>query len=83
MFPLESLRLYPKASSRKVSNRGRKTKKSAIYTDTPVKEAIRKEYEERQKRFKNKQTKKNYWSHVLKIQTMAKQKGKEKEKMKR
>lgn len=58
VFSPEALRPYPKAPPRKIGNRSRKTKKSAIYTDTPEKEAVRKDYEERQKRLKNKQTKK-------------------------
>ncbi|KAG5889685.1 hypothetical protein JTB14_033613 [Gonioctena quinquepunctata] len=47
----------PKAPPRK-SNKGRKTRKSTIYTDTPEKEAIRKEHETRLERIKSKQVKK-------------------------
>lgn len=57
VFSPDIVRSFPKASERK--NRGRKTKKSTIYTDTPEKEAIRKEHEEKEKRLKAKQVKKN------------------------
>ncbi|XP_050507964.1 uncharacterized protein LOC126885437 [Diabrotica virgifera virgifera] len=78
VFSPETLRPYPKAPPRKLGNRGRKTKKSAIYTDTPEKEAARKEYEERQKRLKNRRTKKK----VLESSTgkVIKNKGKGKAK---
>lgn len=72
VFSPEALRPYPKAPARKLGTRGRKTKKTAIYTDTPEKEAIRKEYEERQKRLKAKQMKKN----ILEPSTGKKNKGK-------
>lgn len=49
-FSPEEIRPYPKALPRKLTNRGRKTKKSTIYTDTPEKEAIRQEFEEKQRR---------------------------------
>ncbi|KAG5896732.1 hypothetical protein JTB14_014608 [Gonioctena quinquepunctata] len=41
VFTPEAVRPLPKAPPRK-SNKGRKTRKSTIYTDTPEKEAIRK-----------------------------------------
>lgn len=75
VFSPEEVRSYPKAPPRKTA-RGRRTKRSAIYTDTPEKEAIRKEYEERQKRLKDKQVKKK----VLQPNTEKKNKGKEKRK---
>ncbi|KAG5890159.1 hypothetical protein JTB14_005179 [Gonioctena quinquepunctata] len=46
VFTPEAVRPLPKAPPRK-SNKGRKTRKSTIYTDTPEKEAIRKEHETR------------------------------------
>lgn len=58
VFSPEEVRPYPKAPPRKTSNRGRKTRKSTIYTDTPEEEAIRKMHEEKQKRLKAKQIKK-------------------------
>ncbi|KAG5895697.1 hypothetical protein JTB14_021390 [Gonioctena quinquepunctata] len=58
VFTPEAVRPLPKAPPRK-SNKGRKTRKSTIYTDTPEKEAIRKEHETRLKRIKTKQVKKN------------------------
>lgn len=79
VFSPEALRPYPKAPPRKAGNRGRKTKKSAIYTDTPEKEAVRKEYEERQKRLKKTQTKKK----VLEVSTEKTHKGKGKGKGKK
>ena len=41
----ESVRPYPKAEARKTTRKGRKKRKSAILTDTPVKEALRIEQE--------------------------------------
>lgn len=79
MFSPEAIRPYPKAPPGKVGNRGRKIKKSAIYTDTPEKEAVRKEYEEGQKRLKNKQTKKK----ILESSTANTKKGKGKGKPKK
>lgn len=38
MFSPEAVRPLPKALPTKISNRGRKTRKSSIYTDTPEKE---------------------------------------------
>ncbi|KAG5882926.1 hypothetical protein JTB14_012653 [Gonioctena quinquepunctata] len=58
VFTPETVGPLPKAPPRK-SNKGRKTGKSTIYTDTPEKEAIRKEHETRLKRIKTKQVKKN------------------------
>ncbi|KAK2578090.1 hypothetical protein KPH14_001323 [Odynerus spinipes] len=58
-FSPEEVRPYPKAPPRKTTNRGRKTKKSTIYTDTPEKDAVRKEYEKKQRRLKTKQVKRN------------------------
>ena len=77
-FTPETVRPYPKAPPRKVGSRGRKIKKSAIYTDTPEKEAVRKEYEERQKRLKNTQTKKKVLQTVT--EKANKRKGKTKKK---
>ncbi|XP_011136537.2 uncharacterized protein LOC105181464 [Harpegnathos saltator] len=57
VFTPEAVRPLPKAPPRK-TNRGRKTRKSTIYTDTPEKEKIRKEHENRLKRTKAKQFKK-------------------------
>ena len=57
VFTPEAIRPLPKALSRK-SNRGRKTRKSTIYTDSPEREEIRKEHEARLKRTKTKQVKK-------------------------
>lgn len=79
VFSPEEVRPYPKAPPRKTAVRGRKTKRSAIYTDSPEKEAIRKEYEERQKRLKDKQVKKK----VLELNTGKKNKGKGKGKKKK
>ncbi|XP_045445765.1 uncharacterized protein LOC123653829 [Melitaea cinxia] len=58
LFSPEIVRPLPKAPARKLTNRGRKTRKSTIYTDTPEKEEIRKEHENRLKRTKAKQVKK-------------------------
>lgn len=80
MFSPEALRPYPKAPPRKIGTRGRKTKKSAIYTDTVEKKAIRKEYEERQKRWKNKQTKKKLLEPSTGKTNKGKGKGKAKKK---
>lgn len=57
-FSPDVVRPLPKAPPRKNSNRGRKKGKSAIYTDTPEKEAIRQEHEERERRKKAKSVKK-------------------------
>lgn len=56
-FSPEIVRPLPKAAQRKT--RGARTKKSTIYTDTPEKEAVRKEHEEKEKRLKAKHVKKN------------------------
>ncbi|KAG5897876.1 hypothetical protein JTB14_000756 [Gonioctena quinquepunctata] len=58
VFTPEAVWPLPKAPTRK-SNKGRKTRKSTIYTDTPEEEAIRKEHETRLKRIKTKQVKKS------------------------
>ncbi|CAH1993780.1 unnamed protein product [Acanthoscelides obtectus] len=58
LFSPEAVRPLPKAPPRKSTNRGRKTRKSTIYTDTPEKEEIRREHENRLKRTKAKQVKK-------------------------
>ncbi|CAK1581494.1 unnamed protein product [Parnassius mnemosyne] len=58
MFSPEAVRPLPKAPPRKLTNRARKTRKSTIYTDTPEKEEIRREHENRLKRTKAKQVKK-------------------------
>ncbi|GBP80086.1 hypothetical protein EVAR_22009_1 [Eumeta japonica] len=54
----KAIRPLLKAPPRKLTNRGRKTRKSTIYTDTPEKEEIRREYEGRLKRTKAKQVNK-------------------------
>lgn len=79
VFLPEALRPYPRAPPRKLGNRGRKIKKSTIYTDTPEKETVRKEYKERQKRLKNTQSKKK----ILQTSTEKTNKGKGKAKKKR
>ncbi|GBP41996.1 hypothetical protein EVAR_33800_1 [Eumeta japonica] len=79
VFSPEALRPYPKAPPGKIIKRGRKIKKSAIYTDSPEKEGVRKEYEERQKRLKNTQTKKK----ILQISIEKTNKGNEKAKKKK
>lgn len=43
VFSLEEVRPYPKVAARKLANRGRKLKKSTIVTDTPEKDAVRKD----------------------------------------
>lgn len=48
VFYPESVRPFPKTAPRKRVNR-RKTRKSAIHTDTPEKDAIRFEYEKKEK----------------------------------
>lgn len=48
-FMPEEVRPFAKAPPRKISNRGKKKRKSAIYTDTPEKMEIEKEIEERNK----------------------------------
>lgn len=58
LFSPEAVRPLPKAPPRKLTNRGRKTRKSTIYTDTPEKEKIREEHENKLKRTKAKQVKK-------------------------
>ncbi|XP_022834565.1 uncharacterized protein LOC111362221 [Spodoptera litura] len=55
IFSPESDRPLPKAPPRKTTNRGRKKRQTAIYTDTPEKDAIQKEAEEAEKRKKAKQ----------------------------
>lgn len=44
----EDVRPFPKAPPRKEGNRGKRKRKSAVYTDTPEKEKIRAEYEAKQ-----------------------------------
>lgn len=48
-FMPEEVRPFAKAPPRKTTNRGKKKRKSAIYTDTPEKMEIEKEIEERNK----------------------------------
>ncbi|XP_049873490.1 jerky protein homolog-like [Pectinophora gossypiella] len=57
VFSPEAIRPLPKGLPRK-GNRGKRTRKSTIYTDTPEKEEIRKEHEARLKRTKAKLVKK-------------------------
>ncbi|CAG9133859.1 unnamed protein product [Plutella xylostella] len=59
VFSPEQIRPLPKAPPRK-SKKGRKLRKSTIYTDTPEKEEIRMEHEIRMKRTKAKQVKKTF-----------------------
>lgn len=53
-FTPEAVRPFPKAPPRKEENRGKKKRKSTIYTDTPEKEKIKTEkeitYDEKQKK---------------------------------
>lgn len=65
VFSPEEIRPYPKAAPRKTTIKSRKIKKSAIYTDTPEKEAARNEYEERQKRQKAKRIKKKIFEQPI------------------
>jgi len=55
-FSPETVRPLPKAPPRKNENRGKKKRKSTVYTETPEKEKIREEYEEKKK----KSVKKNF-----------------------
>lgn len=75
-FSPEEVRPYPKAPPRKTEVRGRKTKRSAIYTDTPEKKAVRDDYERRQKRLKDKQVKKNLTQQSTGKENKIKGKGK-------
>ncbi|CAG9137628.1 unnamed protein product [Plutella xylostella] len=59
VFSPEQIRPLPKAPPRK-SKKGRRLRKSTIYTDTPEKEEIRMEHEIRMKRTKAKQVKKRF-----------------------
>ncbi|KAJ8737171.1 hypothetical protein PYW07_000442 [Mythimna separata] len=59
IFSPESVRPYPKAPPRLTTNKGRKKRKSTIYTDTPEKETIRKETEEKERKKKAKGAKLN------------------------
>lgn len=54
VFSPESVKPYPKAPPRLKTNKGRKTRKSTIYTDTREKEAIRRETEEKERKKKAK-----------------------------
>lgn len=58
VFSPELARPFPKASPRKTLNRGRKKRKSTIYTDTPEKEDITKETEEKDRKKQAKRVKK-------------------------
>lgn len=58
VFSPELVRPLPKAPPRKTSNRGRKKRQSAIYTDTPEKLIIQKEAEEGEMRKKAKEIRK-------------------------
>lgn len=49
-FTPAAVRPFAKAPPRKEGNRGKKKRKSAVYTDTPEKEKIRSEYAEKQKK---------------------------------
>ena len=57
-FSPEAVRPLPKACPRKSTKKGRRSRKSTIYTDSPEKEAISKEYDNRLKRTNANQIKK-------------------------
>ncbi|KAI8440679.1 hypothetical protein MSG28_009033 [Choristoneura fumiferana] len=59
IFSPESTRPFPIAPPRVMPARGRKKRKSTIYTDTPEKEEIRKESEEKNRKRQAKKVKKN------------------------
>lgn len=59
VFSPERVRPLPKAPPRKTTSRGRKKRKTAIWTDTPEKESIRKEQEVTERRRKTRGVKKN------------------------
>jgi len=52
VFSPEVVRPFPKAFERKVTNRGRKKRHTAIYTDSPEKKIITKEFEEKENKKK-------------------------------
>ncbi|KAK9873256.1 hypothetical protein WA026_021745 [Henosepilachna vigintioctopunctata] len=70
----KAVRPLPKAPPRKLTNRGRKTRKSTIYTDTPEKEEIKREYENRLKRTKAKQVQKRFDGENTKSNAITKKK---------
>lgn len=74
LFSPEAIRPLPKAPPRKLTNRGRRTRKSTIYTDTPEKEEIRREHEIRMERLKAKQVKKRLDGRKTKRNTTNKKK---------
>lgn len=59
IFSPEEARPLPKAPPRKKENRGRKTRASTIYTDTPEKDAIQQEVENRETKKRATEAKKN------------------------
>ncbi|XP_031328877.1 uncharacterized protein LOC116159918 [Photinus pyralis] len=59
VFTPHIVKPYPKAPPRQTENKGRKKRKSTIYTDTPEKEAIQKEAEERERKKRAKEMKVN------------------------
>ncbi|KAG5879917.1 hypothetical protein JTB14_014390 [Gonioctena quinquepunctata] len=65
VFTPEAVRPLPKAPPRK-SNKRQEIRKSTIYTDTPEKEAIRKEHETGLNRIKTKQVKKSLYGRKAK-----------------
>ncbi|KAL0858974.1 hypothetical protein ABMA27_010833 [Loxostege sticticalis] len=71
-FSPEGIRPLPKAPPRKSTTKGRKKRKSAIWTDTPEKESIRKEHEEIERKKKAKQVKKYNVNTKLKTKTKSK-----------
>ncbi|GBP15796.1 hypothetical protein EVAR_93973_1 [Eumeta japonica] len=73
-FSPEAVCPFPKGQPRKLTNRGRKTRKSTIYTDTTEKAVIKKEVEEREKKKILNEIDKN-------LTTSAKSKGKGKKKL--
>lgn len=58
-FSPEQVRPLPKAPPRKTSNRGRKTRQSTVYTDTPEKAVIEEEAKERERKKRAKDVTKN------------------------
>ncbi|KAK9674931.1 hypothetical protein QE152_g40760 [Popillia japonica] len=70
-FSPEAIRPFPKASPRKNTNKRKRKRKSTIYTDTPEKEIIREEYEEKQRN----KVKKSFGQQKRKANTSNKNKG--------
>ena len=49
-FSPEGMRPFPKAPPRKITTKGKKKRKSTIYTDTPEKNALQAEYDAKKKK---------------------------------